>query len=63
MTEDKQKRTVCAPQPAIVSSSLLPANRVISVELTEDEDIEWIWISLPDGTSYVNGYTIIKKTD
>ncbi|WP_322877567.1 hypothetical protein [Pseudocalidococcus azoricus] len=62
MSEDNQKRTVFAPQPALVSSSQVPANRVISVEIGDDEDVEWLWISLPDGTKYVSGYTVVPKT-
>ncbi|WP_414590484.1 hypothetical protein [Anabaena sp. CCY 9614] len=61
MSEDKQKRIVVAPQPSLVSSSSLPPNRVISVELENAEDVEWVWMSLPDGTKYVSGYTIVKK--
>jgi hypothetical protein len=61
MSEDKQKKIVVAPQPSLVSPSSLPSSRVISVELENDEDVEWVWMSLPDGTQYVSGYTIIKK--
>ncbi|MEM8779232.1 MAG: hypothetical protein AAGF26_10235 [Cyanobacteria bacterium P01_G01_bin.49] len=61
MLEDKQKRIVMAPQPAFSSSSSLPANRVISVELENDEDVAWIWMSLPDRARYVSGYTILKR--
>lgn len=61
MPEDKQKRIVVAPQPSLVSPSSLPPNRVISVELENGEDVEWVWASLPDGTKYVSGYTIVKK--
>lgn len=61
MLEDKQKRIVVAPQPSLVSHSSLPPNRVISVELEDGEDVEWMWMALPDGTKYVSGYTIVKK--
>ena len=63
MTADKQKRTVLAPQPALISFSSLPANRVISIELDDDEDVEWMWMSLPNSMKYVCGYTIVKKAD
>ncbi|MFB2895248.1 hypothetical protein ACE1CI_20255 [Aerosakkonemataceae cyanobacterium BLCC-F50] len=62
MTENQKKRTVFAPQPTLVLSSNLPANRIISVELNDNEDVEWMWATLPDGTKYVSGYIIVKKT-
>jgi hypothetical protein len=61
--KDQQKHTVFAPQPTFVSSSQRPANRVISVQLNADEAVQWTWMSLPDGTSYVSGYTICQKTN
>jgi len=48
---------VYAPQPK--DDSEPPA--VISVELDEVEDLEWIWTHTLDGESVVTGYTIIKK--
>jgi hypothetical protein len=61
MDQDKQpqskKRTVCAPQSE--ASSKPPA--VLSVELDEDEKVEWAWTHTSDGTSVVTGYTITKK--
>jgi len=63
MPEANRKQVVFAPQPVFISSSQLPANRVISVELNADEAVEWIWTSLPSGASYASGYTIIKKTE
>ncbi len=36
-------------------------NRVQSVILADDEDVSWIWTSLPNGTQFVSGYTIIKR--
>ncbi|MEO0535330.1 MAG: hypothetical protein AAF215_15845 [Cyanobacteria bacterium P01_A01_bin.123] len=61
MKEEKQKRIVSAPQSALGASSSPPANSVISVELSADEDVEWTWASMPDGSKYVSGYTIVKK--
>lgn len=60
--KENNKRTVFAPQPVLVSASI-PSNRVISVKLNSDEDIDWTWMSLPDGTRYVGGYRIVKKID
>ncbi|MEO1124486.1 MAG: hypothetical protein AAFX95_10420 [Cyanobacteria bacterium J06639_16] len=61
MKEEKQKRIVSAPQSNPGASSSPPANSVISVELSEDEDVEWTWASMPDGSKYVSGYTIVQK--
>ncbi|MEM9541614.1 MAG: hypothetical protein AAGA60_19230 [Cyanobacteria bacterium P01_E01_bin.42] len=61
MTATKQKRIVSAPQPTFAASSQPPTNRVLSVELGENENVEWVWTSLPDGTRYVSGYTIIQQ--
>lgn len=57
----KPKRTVHAPQPAFPPGKV-PANRVISVNLDEDEEVAWQWTALPDGQLYVSGYTITRKS-
>ena len=54
------KRTVAAPAPSF-ASAMLPANRVLSVDLQADEDVEWITTSTADGMTYVSGYTITKR--
>jgi hypothetical protein len=36
---------------------------VISVELDEDEEVEWTWTHNADGESVVTGYIITKRTD
>ena len=51
-------RTVMAPMPSTASANL-PANRVLSVTLSENEDVEWLWTTTADGTSYVSGYRIL----
>jgi hypothetical protein len=53
-------RTVTAPPPSLVSMKPLP-NRVFSVVLQADEDVEWTWMHTAEGVSYVSGYTIIKR--
>ena len=53
-------RTVTAPPPSPASTKALP-NRVFSVVLEGDEDVEWAWTHTTDGISYVSGYTITKK--
>jgi len=54
------KRTVAAPAPSF-ASAMPPANRVFSVDLQADEDVEWITTSTADGMTYVSGYTITKR--
>jgi hypothetical protein len=61
MKSNEPGRTVTAPPPS-ANSPTLPANRVLSVTLTADEEVEWIWTSTSDGTSYVSGYRILKHT-
>ncbi len=58
-TEKGKKRTVYAPQAERNSSP--PA--LISLELDEDEEVEWIWTHTADGKSVVTGYIITKRTD
>ena len=52
----KARRVVEAP-----GSKMLP-NRVLSVVLAEEEDVEWIWTNSLAG-SYVSGYSIVKKVE
>ena len=52
-------RTVIAPLPT-PASEILPPNRILSVVLEEDEEVEWVWSTAPDGVSYVSGYAIMK---
>ncbi len=54
---ESKKRTVYAAQSECGSKP--PA--VISVELDEDEDVEWNWTHTSDGKSVFTGYTITKK--
>jgi hypothetical protein len=55
-----QKRIVSAPLPYPIGSSL-PANRVLSVALSDNEEVEWLWASAANGVSYVCGYNILKR--
>ncbi len=53
---NKIKRTVVAPGPPPDS----PGSQVITVNLNENEDVVWIWTTLPNNVRVVTGYTIIK---
>ncbi|MGF1481902.1 MAG: hypothetical protein ACFB4I_20880 [Cyanophyceae cyanobacterium] len=55
------KRTVFAPQPTGILPSQHLIAPVISVELAENEDVQWTWTTLPNGQQYVSGYTVVKK--
>jgi hypothetical protein len=57
-TRQAHNKNVAYP-PYIDFSSNHPG--VLSVELEEDEDVQWHWTHYPDGTSVVTGYTIIRK--
>ena len=54
------RRTILAPLPSPASVRPIP-NRVESVMLGPDEEVEWFWAHTPEGVSYVNGYSIVKK--
>lgn len=54
------QRTVTAPPPSPASAKPLP-NRIFSVVLRGNEDVEWIWTHSTDGVSYVSGYKIVEK--
>jgi hypothetical protein len=57
MKTTEEKRIVQAPYSG---SSDLPG-QVLSVELGEDEEVNWLWSHFPNGQSVVTGYEIIKK--
>jgi hypothetical protein len=59
MPDPHPKRTVTAPSPS--SAAGAQANRVLSVDLEADEDVQWITTIAADGSTYVSGYTIIKR--
>jgi hypothetical protein len=54
------RRTILAPPPSPASFKPI-LNRVESVILGPDEEVEWIWAHTPEGVSYVNGYAIVKR--
>ena len=58
-SETEQKRVVYAPQPAKIST---PPS-VLSVELSNDEEVEWQWTHFPNCQSVITGYKIVSKND
>jgi hypothetical protein len=57
METTEKKRIAQAPY---LGGSDLPG-QVLSVELGEDEEVNWLWTHFPNGQSIVTGYEIIKK--
>ena len=62
--QENQKRIVTAPQPSLSLNSTMTniPSTVISVELNENEEVEWIWTTYPNGQRVVTGYKIIKES-
>lgn len=54
-----QKRVVYAPQPSKIST---PPS-VLSVELSNNEEVEWQWTHFPNYQSVITGYKIVSKND
>ena len=62
--QENKKRILTAPSSALSLSTTttnIPST-VISVEVAEDESVEWIWTIYPDGQKVVTGYSIIKNS-
>ena len=67
--EEKQKeqpepppvRTVSAPD-ATLANSESSGTKILSVDLAEGEDVEWVWSMGEDGRKRVSGYRIVKDT-
>lgn len=49
------KRTIHAPQADVAPGV------VLSVELADNEDVQWQWSHGPDGQSHITGYQILKS--
>jgi hypothetical protein len=57
MKKPKPKHVVAAP--AAVGRGAV--NRINSVMPSEDEDVQWIWTSTPEGGRFVSGYTLLPR--
>ena len=62
-SQENQKRIVTAPQANLFldSTAINIPSTVISVELNENEEVEWIWTTYQNGQRVVTGYKIIQK--
>ena len=58
-SEPKQKKVVYAPSPS--DSSLFTS--IYSIEIDEDEEVDWQWLELPDGNRVVTNYKIVSKQE
>ncbi|MEM8672507.1 MAG: hypothetical protein AAGF83_01345 [Cyanobacteria bacterium P01_G01_bin.67] len=61
--QENKKRIVTAPQSnlSLCSTATNIPSAVISVEVNEDETVEWIWTMYPNGQKVVTGYNTIKN--
>ncbi len=55
----KQKKVVYAPSPS--DPSLFTS--IYSIEIDENEEVEWQWLELPDGNRVVTNYRIISPQE
>ena len=55
----KQTKVVYAPSPS--DPSLFPS--IYSIEINEEEEVEWQWLELPDGNRVVTNYKILSKQE
>ncbi|MGF1539559.1 MAG: hypothetical protein ACFCU5_03765 [Pleurocapsa sp.] len=53
----KRTKVVYAPPPS--NSDLLSS--IYSIEIAEDQEVEWQWLRLPDGSRVVIDYKIIYR--
>ena len=62
-SQKNKKRIVTAPQTNLsldFNSTNIPSS-VISIELNENESVEWIWTTYSNGQRVVTGYNVIKN--
>ena len=58
-SQPKRKKVVYAPSPSDSS----PFTSIYSIEINEDEEVEWQWLELPDGNRVVINYKILSKQE
>jgi hypothetical protein len=58
-SQQKQTKIVYAPPPT--DSSL--CSSIYSIEIKENEEVEWQWLELPDGNRVVTDYKILRKKE
>ncbi len=55
----KPKKVVHAPPPS--DSSLFTS--IYSIEINEDEEVEWQWLEFPDGNRVVINFNILSQQE
>ena len=55
----KPKKIVYAPLPT--DSDIFIS--IYSIEINENEEVEWQWLELPDGNKVVTNYKILRKQE
>ena len=62
--QENKKRIVTAPRSnlSLDSNRINIPSSVISVELDENESVEWIWTTYSNGQRIVTGNNIIKNS-
>ncbi len=58
-SKSNQKKVVYAPSPT--DSYLFTS--IYSIEIDEDQEVEWQWLELPDGNRVVTNYKIISQAE
>ena len=57
-SQTKPKKVVYAPSP---SDSSYLFTSIYSIEINEDEEVEWQWLEFPDGNRVVTNYKILSQ--
>ena len=57
--EKKTSNTRVVEAPPPTDSSILPS--IYSIELRDDQEVEWQWTQLPDNNRVVTGYKLIYR--
>ncbi|MDJ0620378.1 MAG: hypothetical protein QNJ63_27175 [Calothrix sp. MO_192.B10] len=58
-SQGRRTKVVYPPDPT--DSSLLTS--IYSIEIEENEEVEWQWLELPDGNKVVTNYKIISQPE
>ena len=58
-SQAKPKKVVYAPSPSDSSHF----TSIYSIEIDEDEEVEWQWLELPDGNRVVTNYRILSHQE
>lgn len=54
---EQTTKLIYAPPPS--NSNMLTS--IYSIEIHENQEVEWLWLVLPDGSRVVTDYKIVNK--